>query len=138
MSESLRKAIEKITGKNFTQCRDDFSFVYSYEDNEIEDKCLCGKDIKKLYFIKHRGNNTLYTVGSECIKKFNNHLVKDMNTQDFMHSSILNFGKYKGMTYNLIYQKDPAYIKWLMAKPFDELKKMRRMHYDKLKEFLSK
>lgn len=70
----LRKALlQKEETSNIS--RNDFLLSQSIDDinveNDIKNKCICGVDIVKFYYIQSKITNKRYRIGSKCITAFN-------------------------------------------------------------------
>lgn len=52
------------------------------EDDNLETSCVCGKENLRYLFtiVNSQNGNTLYPIGSSCIKKFDRHDLNDVTT----------------------------------------------------------
>ena len=64
--------IQNSESQQWQESVEEWDIVGYEEDNSCESSCICGKEhIKYLFQIRNRFNgNTLYPIGSTCIKKF--------------------------------------------------------------------
>jgi hypothetical protein len=129
---------EPFLPNNWKACKE----TENIDDEEDIKYCICGHDVKVLHFIEHRHKGVVIGVGSSCIGKIDKKLWKqltkelcsmcnerplDLRTKlgkegfcDY-NCQYLNkigtweckFKKYKGQTYNEIFEKNIGYLEWL-------------------------
>jgi hypothetical protein len=99
----------------------------------IDDKCICGKDIKNLYTIKNLINDNELIVGSSCVKKFmpkihdeykeklkeRKEIIKHLQNNKCEHCKLYYKGKHKCRYERLtdVYKSkinDVNYINWVV------------------------
>lgn len=79
---------------------------------------------KNWYPIRQQGKGYIFTetpvleLNNEIESKYNNE--RNINPKEKIDDIILNFGKYKGMTLDKIYEKDKSYIKYLKENAKDK------------------
>jgi len=128
---------EPFLPNNWKACKET-----EYIDDDDIKYCICGHDVKVLHFIEHRHKGVVIGVGSSCIGKIDKKLWKQLTKElcsmcnerpldqrtklgkagfcDY-NCQYLNrigtweckFKKYKGETYNEIFEKNIGYLEWL-------------------------
>ncbi len=81
------KIIELSVAKMWLDAIQEWDIADCEEDEDAGSECVCGKEnLRYLYTVKNiRNNNTLYPIGSSCIKKFNRaDLNEKITTQEKM------------------------------------------------------
>ena len=145
-TELFNKVLFEITGETFNSNnwrKGDDDIIVNWTSAKEHTYCICCHEIGTLYFIKHRNKDIQIGVGSECIKKIDVKLAKqlthelcstcnerplDLRTKlgkegfcDYKCKYILirignwkcEFKKHKGKTYDEIFEKDVGYLEWL-------------------------
>lgn len=123
---------------------------YDDDDSVINFKCICGKNISKLVYIKNTKNNKELLIGRCCFLNmmitYNKELFdelkkilqseKDVKKKDRLK---ITFGKkYKGKTYNEVY-KDKHYVRYIKDQSqFSNNKVLDFFVYITEKEFIEK
>jgi len=109
---------------DYKEATEEWNLLYS---EEREGYCICGHDIKNIYYIKNKYNNTTLPVGKDCIKNFlGDKINADLDEIEALASDINR--EYR-LIYNLSYYGiifDKAYLKKFdtILTP-DELKTIR-------------
>lgn len=110
--------LEKSVSKDINEAVKEWREVLAYHE-EFTDTCVCGKEkIKFLFEIRNVNNNeSLFPIGSQCIKNFGNEdLLNEMKIYQCKYNIFNNDGKkHDGKTYDWICKNDSAYIKFLIA-----------------------
>src|SRR3989338_7662688 len=110
--KQFTKEIEKITNKPFAQSGQEFLLYDTYD--EWEGECLCGKDLHKLFTIKHKDTNKEYIIGSDCIERLNKQLKKKVDAIEYCKTHTCNFDKHKGKKWSDVLAQDRQYVGWLV------------------------
>jgi hypothetical protein len=144
-TELFNKVLFEITGETFNSNnwrKGDDEILVNCMDDIQKTYCICCHEIGTLYFIKHRKKDIQIGVGSECVKKIDVELAKqlthelcsicnekplDLRTKlgkagfcdyNCQHLNRIGnwdckFKKHKGKSYNEIFEKDVGYLEWL-------------------------
>lgn len=112
---ALKKIVcENSVSDEFNTARHEWNLSDYHYDDGI---CECGKrGLKHLYEITNQfTHKTLYPIGSECIKYFENEeMERKMKIARLSETIFKNEGKkHDGKTYMFIYENDKRYISFL-------------------------
>ncbi len=116
-SQLVDAVLSKSVSVNFDEAAREWKVTMSFVDPECDGTCVCGKmHLRYLYEITNLVNyNTLYPVGSECVRSFEN---DEMNLQmeilDRGKTIFKNAGKkHDGVCYEEICRNDPSYVEFV-------------------------
>jgi hypothetical protein len=63
--------IELSVSNDFAQAKNEWEFSsYSEASSDEDNNCLCGQDIKRLFYLRNHKNDSMALVGCVCITKF--------------------------------------------------------------------
>jgi hypothetical protein len=116
--ELQTKVIELSNSDIFNEAKFEWDIVGNdIADEDTNETCVCGhKHLKYLFEIRNRyTNQSLYPIGSECIKKFESaNLDNQMKLAKYGEIVFKNKGKkHDGRTYDEICKSDENYILFL-------------------------
>tara|TARA_R100000750_G_scaffold57435_1_gene44450 strand:- start:574 stop:1215 length:642 start_codon:yes stop_codon:yes gene_type:complete len=94
------------------------------------DRCICDHDIRRNNYLENKITQKLIVVGSCCIGKFipkdksgrtcaicrEPHKNRKDNYCNDCRGGILQFGKYKGISYRSVLDRDPSYCAWALER----------------------
>lgn len=68
----IQKVLDKSEGNTWNEAVQEWVIDDCEEDDSLESSCICGKEeLRYLFTIRNvRNGNTLFPIGSSCIKKF--------------------------------------------------------------------
>lgn len=137
-----KKVVEHSEGDIFEEARYEWDITGSSKALiGQEQTCVCGKKhLLYLFEITNRNTNkTLFPIGSECIKKFENGVLDyQLKLAKYGDNIFVNKGKrHDGLTYNEICKNHPDYILFLKQHAFKTKYKKLILYYDFYRKNLS-
>lgn len=111
----VQEVLENSEASSWQEAREEWCVSNYFE--EEDETCICGKrHIRHCYRIcNKKNNNTLYPIGSECVKRFqSDRMEREMKIWKQKTKIFRNVdGKHHGRTYEYICERDPWYVEFL-------------------------